>query len=96
MPLADYAHWNEDAEYMWWHEEGKHMDEPPEPDDDWGPGWDDDYECTDAPRECLEAGNFNRREDDGSWECASCGFGPFEEEDGKFMFEGLTKEDLRR
>jgi hypothetical protein len=36
MPLADYAHWNEDAEYMWWHEEGKHADayEPPDPDDE--------------------------------------------------------------
>jgi hypothetical protein len=28
MPLADYAHWNEDAEFMWWHEEGKHVEEP--------------------------------------------------------------------
>ena len=34
MPLRDYAHWNEDAEYMWWHEEGKHVEEPPEPDYD--------------------------------------------------------------
>lgn len=24
MSRADYAHWNEDADYMWWHEEGKH------------------------------------------------------------------------
>jgi len=38
MPLKDYAHWNEDAEYMWWHEEGKHVEEPPAPDDDpWSP-----------------------------------------------------------
>lgn len=36
MPLSDYAHWNEDAEYHWWHEEGKHGYEPPELDDDDG------------------------------------------------------------
>ena len=41
MPLADYAHWNEDAEYHWWHEEGKHPYEPPEPDPD-------DYNAADA------------------------------------------------
>lgn len=29
MPLADYAHWNEDAERIWWEEEGKHVEEPP-------------------------------------------------------------------
>ncbi len=35
MPLADYAHWNEDAERIWWEEEGKHdTNEPPEPDQD--------------------------------------------------------------
>jgi hypothetical protein len=49
MPLADYAHWNEDAEYMWWHEEGKHEEYDPaldDPEDDewWGDddGDDDD------------------------------------------------------
>ena len=26
MPLADYAHWNEDAPRVWWEEEGKHYD----------------------------------------------------------------------
>lgn len=29
MPLADYAHWNEDAQYMWWHEEGRHVEDEP-------------------------------------------------------------------
>lgn len=33
MPLSDYEHWNEDAQMMWWHEEGKHPSEPSEPDD---------------------------------------------------------------
>ncbi len=50
MSLSDYAHWNEDAMYMWWHEEGKHPYEPPEPDpDDWDydPYYEDeeDEEC---------------------------------------------------
>lgn len=37
MPIADYSHWNEDAEYMWWMEEGRHADayDPPDPYDDW-------------------------------------------------------------
>jgi len=32
---SDYDHWNEDADRMWWEEEGKHGDEPPDynPDD---------------------------------------------------------------
>jgi phosphohistidine swiveling domain-containing protein/predicted RNA-binding Zn-ribbon protein involved in translation (DUF1610 family) len=29
---ADYKHWNEDADRMWWEEEGKHPYEPPEED----------------------------------------------------------------
>lgn len=30
MSRADYAHWNEDADRIWWEEEGRH--EPSEPD----------------------------------------------------------------
>ena len=82
MPLSDYAHWNEDAEYMWWHEEGKHVEEPPEPDpyDDRG-----DYEYDEAAEEqrhldagtrlCLEEGNFNGPRtdaEDQAWHCMSC------------------------
>ena len=26
MPLADYAHWNEEAPQVWWQEEGRHME----------------------------------------------------------------------
>lgn len=26
MPLSDYAHWNEDAQRIWWAEEGRHAD----------------------------------------------------------------------
>jgi hypothetical protein len=47
MSRADYAHHNEEADYVWWHEEGKHVAEPSEPDDyydDYGyePDEDDD------------------------------------------------------
>jgi hypothetical protein len=44
VSLKDYAHHNEDADHIWWAEEGRHTDEPeydpddylPEPDDgDW-------------------------------------------------------------
>lgn len=33
MSLKDYAHWNEDAQYMWWQEEGRFGSEEPEYDD---------------------------------------------------------------
>ena len=26
MPLKDYEHWNEEAEQVWWQEEGKHAE----------------------------------------------------------------------
>jgi hypothetical protein len=26
MPLSDYSHWNEEAERVWWEEEGKHAE----------------------------------------------------------------------
>lgn len=29
---SDYDHWNEDADHMWWQEEGRHPEEPPEND----------------------------------------------------------------
>jgi hypothetical protein len=34
MSLKDYAHWNEDAEYMWYMEEGRFSSEDMEPDYD--------------------------------------------------------------
>jgi len=38
MSLSDYAHWNEDAERIWWEEEGRHdpCDHIPE---DYGDDW---------------------------------------------------------
>jgi hypothetical protein len=41
MSLADYAHHNEDAAFMWWHEEGKHPHEPEYDPDDFLPNWDE-------------------------------------------------------
>jgi len=41
MARSDYAHWNEDADYMWWQEEGRHSQEDQENDydpDDWRMG----------------------------------------------------------
>ena len=40
MARSDYAHWNEDADMMWWLEEGRHetYEEPREDDPDAGAG----------------------------------------------------------
>lgn len=72
MPLADYAHWNEDAQYMWWHEEGKHVEEPPDVSDD-DPRW--DYEEVECRREsdCLDASCFSLPSATHIWECDVCG-----------------------
>lgn len=72
MPIADYAHWNEDAEFMWWHEEGKHVEEAPdvcEPDD----RWDDGEVFHDSQDDCIAGGNFNRKYGSVVWYCADCG-----------------------
>ena len=47
MALADYSHWNEDAAYIWWEEEGKHYDQDFE---DWR---ESEYEAADAFSEEL-------------------------------------------
>lgn len=41
-PISDYAHWNEDAEYMWYQENKYDMMYPPEPEYD-----DDPYDEVD-------------------------------------------------
>lgn len=40
MSRADYEHWNEDADFMWWNEEGKHIEEPEYDPDDYLPDLD--------------------------------------------------------
>ncbi len=41
-PISDYAHWNEEAETVWYLENRYDMEYPPEDDpDDW---YDDDYD----------------------------------------------------
>ena len=54
MPLADYAHHNEEAERIWWEEEGKHHDADLEAHyaDDFG-GREDAYGPADAYAEEL-------------------------------------------
>lgn len=39
MSRADYAHWNEDADYMWWQEEGRHPYEPDYDNDAYTDDW---------------------------------------------------------
>lgn len=81
MSRADYAHWNEEQDLVWWQEEGRHhgSEEPSDPD----PGsryddWDEDYRCLDIPKECMAAGNFNKATNDDSeadddlWVCDGC------------------------
>lgn len=72
MSRADYAHWNEDADYMWWHEEGRHVEEPPEPDDDWR-HYDPDAlaDHDDSGDECIAQGDMSTH-GNGVWVCDAC------------------------
>lgn len=58
MPRSDYSHWNEEADRVWWEEEGKHETTPPEmTDGDWtpdGPWGFEDPATSDGPPEDLE------------------------------------------
>lgn len=45
MARSDYAHWNEDADLMWWNEEGRHtVTWEPDVDDLWDDFGDDMYD----------------------------------------------------
>lgn len=46
MSRADYAHWNEEADQVWWAEEGRHAD---------GPEYDPDDYLPSAEEEALDA-----------------------------------------
>ena len=73
MSRADYAHWNEDADYMWWHEEGKHADEPPEPDEyDPADDWRDVVNEHEDRSDCLYDGDMSLPSKTGIWECDHC------------------------
>lgn len=73
MPLSDYAHWNEDAEYMWWHEEGKHAEEPEYDPDRYLP--EDEYDEPEHASEadCLRDSCFSLPTKTQVWECDVCG-----------------------
>lgn len=56
MSRADYAHWNEDADRIWWEEEGRHETYEKPFDDDGNWGWaDGDWEDFDDEDEDEEA-----------------------------------------
>lgn len=54
MSVADYAHWNEEAELVWWLEEGRHPYEPSDDYDNPDAGWEDEDE--DEPN-CIKCGS---------------------------------------
>lgn len=60
MPLSDYAHWNEDAEYMWWHEEGKHVEDPRD--------FEDEQSLMDQDRADNQAELEAEREEEAAWQ----------------------------
>lgn len=53
MTISDYAHWNEDAQYVQWMDE--RYAEEPETDDDPDAGWDDEDEDEDTLTTELDA-----------------------------------------
>ena len=53
MPLSDYEHHNEEAQRIWWEEEGKHESEPREYDDQ-----DADREIYDPCSDCVDKGHY--------------------------------------
>lgn len=60
MSRADYAHWNEEQDMVWWAEEGKHSfhvdNYDPELDDDYlNDERRDDYECDEQETEQAES-----------------------------------------
>jgi len=75
MALSDYAHWNEDAERIWWEEEGRHSDEPDYDPcdyvaDDYGDDWFED-EPHDSLDDCQRDGCFSTK-DGVHWCCDVC------------------------
>jgi hypothetical protein len=68
MSRADYAHWNEDADHMWWQEEGRHVEEPEYDPDDYLDRGDDD-----GPDTCRKCGEETTAEDDPTYPyCLGC------------------------
>lgn len=55
MARSDYDHWNEEADIVWWQEEGRHAGNEEPYDDNPDAGWDDweDFDDEDEP-EAIE------------------------------------------
>jgi hypothetical protein len=70
MPIEDYAHWNEEAQRVWWEEEGKHPYEPPYC--DMCGGMHDDGRCQSWEDEDYEALD-EELDDEPDEYCAICG-----------------------
>jgi len=47
MPLEDYSHHNEEAQRIWWEEEGKHENNPCPCPEDWDNDFYDDWDAED-------------------------------------------------
>jgi len=77
MGREDYAHWNEEADLVWWLEEGRHgsnvdpYDEYDTPDGDWE-DFDED-EDEDVAVRVSAAENQNWQAEDAGWENALSG-----------------------
>lgn len=63
MARSDYAHWNEEADIVWWQEEGRHetYEEPDYdndvPDNDW-----EDFDDDDDEPEAIEPEQWYRED----------------------------------
>ena len=77
MSLSDYAHWNEDAQYMWWEEEGKHVEDEPDYDDDVDCRYDDEPVPHSSVEECIKVGDMSSK-DGVLWRCDHCPEGDLE------------------
>ena len=77
MPIADYAHHNEEAPLIWWQEEGRHDAEPSE-DSYWEHEMREDApfedeECQ-SEEDCMKWGNYNQEDEiENLWSCSTCG-----------------------
>lgn len=62
MALSDYAHHNEEAEHIWWLEEGRFAGDEEPYDDDPDAGWDDWEDFDDEDSEAMEPEDWYRED----------------------------------
>ena len=104
---SDYAHWNEDQDYMWYQEEGRFAEEPPEYDDDPyspdEPGSDHDVGDESFCENCGEVLSYTVDDEwkgeNGSTKCDSApgnGYYHVPQEDSPFMSDEAERAAERR